>query len=133
MKRNEAREQTLALLFESDFLAGEEPKEIYERALLVRELKDDAFARGLYFGVAEKREEIDAVIAKYSMGWKTDRMSNVTRAVLRLGVYEIIYTDTPDAVCINEALELVKKYDDEKARSFANGILNAASKGKSAE
>ena len=58
------------------------------------------------------------------------RLSNVARAVLRLGTYEILFTDVPDSVAVNEAIEIIKKYDDAKVRSFVNGILNAVMKSK---
>ena len=58
------------------------------------------------------------------MGWKIKRMSKVTLSVLRLAVYELKYTDTPPKAVINEAVEISKEYDDEKASPFVNGILN---------
>ena len=80
----------------------------------------------MYFGVADNVVDIDALIAKCSVGWKTERMTHVSRAILRLAVYEMLFMeDIPVRVTINEALELAKKYDEEKARAFVNGVLNA--------
>ena len=96
----------------------------------MRGLPDDDFVRGLYFGTVEHIDEIDAVISANARGWKLERLSGVSRAVLRMGVYEMLFTDVPDSVAVNEAVEIIKKYDDEKARPFVNGILNAVMKSK---
>jgi len=126
ISRREAREHLLGLIYETEFRADEEKEVIFETSSEEREIPDDAFIKKLYFGICDKLEEIDALIAKHSVGWKTERISRVSRAVLRLGVYELVYmSDIPSSVSINEAIELTKKYDDEKARAFVNGILNA--------
>lgn len=126
ISRREAREHLLGLIYETEFRADEEKEVIFSTSAEEREIPDEAFIREVYFGVCEKMDEIDALIAKHSVGWKTERMSRVSRAILRLGVYELAYmSDIPSSVSINEAIELAKKYDDEKARAFVNGILNA--------
>jgi hypothetical protein len=69
---------------------------------------------------------IDALLGRHAKGWRTDRLSRVSRAVLRLGAYEVVYADKiPAPIAINEAVELAKKFDDPKARAFINGVLNA--------
>ncbi len=71
-------------------------------------------------------EEIDALIGRFAKGWKTRRLSRVSRAVLRLGTYELRFAgNVPSVVAINEAVELSKKFDDPRARAFVNGVLNA--------
>ena len=77
------------------------------------------------FGIYEKTEEIDSLIGKHSNGWRPDRMSRLSRSVLRMCVYEMLYEDVPHTVSINEAIEICKKFDDDKARPFINGILNS--------
>ena len=72
-----------------------------------------------------KLEIIDGVIGRHAKGWKTSRISKVSRSILRLCVYEMLYEEIPYSVSINEAVELAKKFDDEKARPFINGILNS--------
>ena len=126
ISRREAREHILGLIYETEFRAEENKEVIFETSAQEREIPKDRFIKEVYFGVCDKLPEIDALIAKHSLGWKTERMSRVSRAVLRLGVYELAFTeDIPSRVTINEAIELTKKYDDEKARAFVNGILNA--------
>ncbi len=132
MTRREARENAVGLLFEYGFRTDEDAQEIYSAAIEVRELPENDFLRSLYFGAIENIAAVDAAIAENAHGWKPERLSGVSRAILRLGVYEIMFSDTPDAVAVNEAVELVKKYDDEKACPFVNGILNAVMKSKGA-
>ena len=126
MTRKEARETAMCLLFEQDFREGETPEEIYEISAQNREITDDEYIRRVYFGVNANLEKIDEVIGAHSKGWKTDRMSHVSRAIQRIAVYEMLFEkDIPAPVSINEAIELSKKYDDEKAKRFINGVLNA--------
>ena len=68
----------------------------------------------------------DACIGEHAHGWKTSRMTKLSRSILRLAVYEMLFEEEiPYSVSINEAVELTKKFDDEKARPFVNGILNS--------
>lgn len=126
MTRREAREAAFCLIFESDFRVEDEREALYANALKNLEIPKNKYVKTVYFGVADNIVDIDALIAQCSVGWKTERMTHVSRAILRLAVYEMLFMeDIPVRVTINEALELTKKYDDEKARAFVNGILNA--------
>ena len=126
MTRKEAREAAFELLFESTFRKDEKPFDIYETSAENREIKDDAYVRGVFFGVIENEKELDEIIGSCSKGWKPERISRVSRTVLRIAVFEMLnIKDIPYPVSINEALELCKKFDDEKARPFVNGVLNA--------
>lgn len=126
MTRREAREAIFGLLFESEFRKDETVEEIFYSSVENREMEEDALVKRAYFGIAEKREEIDAKIGEHANGWKTQRLTNVSRSVLRLAVYEMLYEDSiPYSVSINEAVEIAKKYDEEKARPFINGVLNS--------
>ena len=126
ISRREAREYLVGLIYETEFRTDEEKEVIFESSSEVREIPKDKFIKETYFSVCEKQSEIDELIAKHSVGWKTERLTRVSRAVLRLAVYELAFADDiPSRVSINEAIELTKKYDDEKARAFVNGILNA--------
>lgn len=126
MKRREAREAVFGLLFETEFHPSDSAEDIFDVSCDNRGIEEDSYVRQAYFGVMENMEQLDAVIEQHSNGWKTYRMSGMSRAALRLCIWEMMYGDgIPAAVSINEAVELVKKYDDEKARSFVNGILNA--------
>ena len=133
MTRREAREAVLELLFESGFHIAESPETIFNRALEMREIQVNDFVKKVYFGVFENIEFIDALLEKHSVGWKKTRISPVARAAIRLAIFEIYFCeDIPDTASINEAIELIKKYDDaDKVRPFVNGVLNAVYKEKS--
>ena len=125
--RKEAREQALFLLFETEYHADKEPGNIYALAVEDRDFAEDEYIRDVYFGVLAKKEGIDERISRLSHGWSIGRIAPVTRNILRLAIYEMSERkDVPYRVAINEAIELVKKFDDEKARAFVNGILNGA-------
>lgn len=127
MTRKEAREEVFRLLFETEFRGEVAPDTIYTLSTDNREVAENAYIREVYFGVREHLEEIDAIIMRHSKGWKTDRITPVSRSAIRLSIYEMLYMkDIPAAVSLNEAIELVKKYDDAKVRAFVNGVLNGA-------
>jgi N utilization substance protein B len=130
-ERREAREAVFLLLYETEYHAGETPEEIFDRAAENRgPYADEAYLRDTYFGVMTHLDQVDALIGKYAKGWRTGRLSRVSRAVLRLGAYELAFSPVvPSPVVINEAVELDKKYDDAKARAFVNGVLNAVKNG----
>ncbi len=125
IKRRDAREEVFRLLFETEFHGEMSPEEIYRLAMEDRDFEDNRYIRETYFGVREKREELDGVIARHANGWRTDRIAPVSRNILRLCVYEMKWGhDVPVVVALNEAIELDKKFDDPKAKAFVNGVLN---------
>ena len=126
INRREAREAVFSLLFETEFKSGEAREDIFALSCENREIEENAYIRTVYFGVCEHIEELDSFIGKYAKGWKTERISRVSRSVLRLAIFEMLYLeDVPAGVSINEAVELCKKFDEESARPFVNGILNS--------
>ncbi|MBE6673351.1 MAG: transcription antitermination factor NusB [Ruminococcaceae bacterium] len=125
MNRREARETVFTLLYERNFQMDESPELQYGQALEMRELEDDAYMKDVYLGVIANQDGIDEKIVAHSGTWSIPRMSKITRTILRLSVYEMLYReDIPFNISINEAVELAKKYEDEKAPGFINGILN---------
>jgi N utilization substance protein B len=126
ISRREAREILVGLLFETEFHADEDVNSIYALAIEDREIPNVDYVRNSYFAICDNAKKIDAIISEHSRGWKTERMSKLSRSILRLCVYEMLYVDDiPYTVSINEAVELAKKFDDDKARPFINGILNS--------
>ena len=115
------------LLFETEFKSDESHEEIFTLAAENREftLEAGSYIKNVYFDLLEHLEEIDAMIGRSAEGWKTGRMTRVSRNVLRIGAYELMFReDIPANVSINEAIELSKKFDDPKAKAFVNGVLN---------
>ena len=129
-QRRAAREAVLALLFETEYHEDEAPEAILNRAAEARDVDvKDNYLRKEYYAIMEHIREIDVLLGRHAKGWRTDRLSRVSRAILRLGAYEVVFAEKiPAPVAINEAVELAKKYDDPKARSFINGVLNAIKK-----
>nr|MBQ4319663.1 transcription antitermination factor NusB [Clostridia bacterium] len=124
MNRREAREAVFGLIYEAGF-HGEDYSGQFELSKEVRELKTDEYVIRTYKGVTEHMTGLDELIDSCSVGWKHDRISRVTMAILRLCTYEMLYIDDiPYNVSINEAVELAKKYDDDNAPAFVNGIVN---------
>jgi len=127
MTRKEQRESVFELLFEREFRRDESPEEIFYRSTEHRDIDPvkESYVKSTYFGVVENEGQIDDLITAASNGWKVSRLSNAARSAIRLCVYEMLYCDDiPANVSINEALELVKKYDEPKSRAFTNGVLN---------
>ena len=127
MTRKEQREATFELLFEREFRLEESAEDIFALSTENRDIDPikEKYVKNTYFGVVEHEQQIDELINEASEGWKVSRLSNATRSAIRLCVYEMLYCqDIPHTVSINEALELVKKFDDPKSRAFTNGVLN---------
>lgn len=129
MKRTLARENTFILIFEKICKSDETAEEIFRKATEIRDLQYDDYVKQVFFGSFENSLIIDELINKCSVGWAKERISPVSRSILQLGIYELLFMDDiPSRVTINEAIELSKKYDDEKSYAFVNGVLNAVSK-----
>ena len=122
MKRHEAREKALQVLFQLD--STELPiEEAIEHVL--EERKSDAFLEQLVRGTIEHKEAIDAELEGKLENWTLSRLPKIERTVLRLSVYELLYMqDTPQKVVLNEAIELCKVFSDEKSSKFVNGVLS---------
>ncbi|MBQ7464050.1 MAG: transcription antitermination factor NusB [Lachnospiraceae bacterium] len=128
LNRSRLREKVFVLLFESQF---NDPKDMPEQARLYLTESDEAcdeesaaFIEERFRRVSENLEKIDGLIESHSSGWSIDRIGKVELSVLRLAVYELKYDgDIPSGVAINEAVNLAKKYGQDGAGSFINGIL----------
>ena len=123
--RAEARELLFGLLFETEFKNGENPTEIYELACQDRDIPADSYIKDTFFGVITRADIVDAVITKYSKGWKAERLSRVSRTVLRIAIYEILFVDDihPN-ISISQAVALAVKFGEDKAKQFVNGVLS---------
>lgn len=130
MTRREAREQAFCIVFEQA-AGGESVDQILHAASEARDFIPDPFAESEAFGVEEKAEELDRIIAENIRGWNIRRLSKVALALLRLSVYEILFDDSiPEGVSINEAVELAKKYGGKDDAPYINGVLASVVKGR---
>ncbi len=125
ISRKEAREILFGLLFETEFKAGENPAEIYDLACRDRDIPADSYIKDAFFGVITRVELIDAVIDRYSKGWKADRLSRVSRTIIRIAVYEMLFIDDihPN-ISISQAVEFAATYGEDKSKQFVNGVLS---------
>ncbi len=85
---------------------------------------ENEFVKEVVHGVLENKTAIDEKANEYLSGWKITRLGNTDQAILRMGIYELLYTKTPEVVAINEAIELAKAYSDDDVRKMINGVLD---------
>ena len=139
MKRRDAREAVLCMLFDYSFQSEEKPEELLEMYIehyyseaeknISEEIREDKYFSKVYFGVISNIEEIDSIIEKCAEKWSKKRISRISFAVLRIAVYEMLHCeDIPVEVSVNEAVELAKKYDTDDSYTFVHGVLGAADK-----
>ena len=141
MTRGNARELAVHLIYGRAF-TGEEPeqvvstrldKEYYEKLSGENDVYSDRPSRAqlryidtVVSGVANREEELNAQISKFSIGWAITRSSKLARCILQLALFEILYVeDVPVGVAVSEAVRIAKKYDGDDTGSFVNGILGS--------
>lgn len=141
MTRADARELAVHLIYGRDF-TGEEPehvvavrlqKEYYAELAQENEVYTDRPSKSqlgyidtVVAGVANRSEDLNAEIRKYSIGWDLARISRLTRAIMQLAIFETLYVDdVPAGVAVSEAVRLAKKYDGDDTGAFVNGILGS--------
>jgi N utilization substance protein B len=118
--RHADRQRALALLYEAD-LRGDDPLTVLARSAADEPV--EPFTVTLVEGVAQRRDELDALISRYARGWSIDRMPIVDRNLLRLGLWELVASDVPVAVVIDEAVELANELSTPDSGRFVNGVL----------
>jgi N utilization substance protein B len=124
-RRSRARQIAFQVLYQEDLNPGTDPE--VGDGLLQRRLKPPellAFARMLVAGARRHRVELDEAIQRVAANWSLQRMSATDRNALRLGAYELLHTDTPQRVAIDEAIELAKRFGTAQSAAFVNGILD---------
>ena len=141
MTRANARELAVHLIYSQSF-TGEEPeqvvstrldKEYYKKLSAENEVYEDRPSRaqlqyidGVVSGVANRLEELNAEIGRFSIGWDVSRISRLARSIMQLAIYEILFVeDVPTGVAVSEAVRLAKKYDGDDTGAFVNGILGS--------
>jgi len=121
--RSKARKRAVDLLYEAD-LRGTDPVTTVAERVALADPPVNAYTVELIEGVSAHRERIDQILAEYAEGWLVERMPGVDRAVLRLGIFELLWRDdVPDAVVIDEAVELAKSLSTDESPRFVNGVL----------
>ena len=124
MNRSEARGIIMTILYQV-FMYEKSNIDYDLNEVFSENLKiDNSFVKEMVTGVLYKKNDIDNIANKYLKDWDIKRLSLPDQAILRMGIYELLYTDTPDIVAINEAVELSKKYSDDKVKNMINGVLD---------
>lgn len=122
--RSELREVIMKVLYQV-FLYQESKIDYQLKDLIHEQLEvENQFVDDCIHGVLEHQEDIVKMANESLNDWKYNRLNKVDQAILALGIYELIYTDTPSVVCINEAIELSKQYSDEAVTKMINGVLD---------
>lgn len=124
LSRSEQREIIMTALYQISLY--EKTNMQYDIDEVINELIeiDSEFIRNTVHGVLDNLKKIDEIANNYLKDWDIDRIGKTDQAILRLGIYELEFTDTPDIVCINEAVELSKKFSDDSVKGMINGVLD---------
>jgi N utilization substance protein B len=130
--RRESRRLALQVLYAADLAPRDAPETVFERVAENFDLNPGAlvFAKELVCGTMAARDAIDGRIAAHARNWRIDRMAAVDRNLLRLAVYELLHSDTPAQVVINEAVELAHDFGGERSHAFINGVLDAVARSR---
>ena len=121
--RTKARKRAIDVLFEAE-QRNLPPVQVLSERIAQADPPVPEYTVSLVEGVAARRERIDEVLSTYSQGWTLDRMPAVDRALLRVGAYEILFCDdVPDAVAVNEAVDLARSLSTDESPAFVNGLL----------
>ncbi len=122
--RSELREKIMTILYQVNLYRKDNIDYDIEKVIRESDKSGNSFVRKIVMGVIEKENEIDALINKYMKDWTVSRLGTVDAAIYRMSTYELMYTDTPKIVSINEGVELAKKFSDEKVAKMLNAVLD---------
>ena len=124
LNRSELRKKIMTILYQISIC--ENNKITYDVNDLIKNILeiDNDFVKETVYGVITNREKIDEYANKYLNNWSLDRLGNTDQAILRMAIYELLYTDTPSIVVINEAIELAKLYSDDAVKGMINSVLD---------
>ncbi len=122
--RSELREKCMVILYQWDLYKESNPQIDIDELIKNNLDIDNDFVKDIVYGVITHINEVDNLANKYMNNWSINRLDKTGAAILRIGVFELKYTDTPDIVVINEAVELAKKYSDDSVRKIINAVLD---------
>lgn len=124
LSRHELRYKAMIILYQIFLYESNDIKYNIDEIIKEQLEEPSKYISTIVKGVVDKKEFIDEKVNKYLKDWSIERLGFTDRAILRIAVYELLYTDTPDLACINEAVELSKKYSDDKVKNMINGVLD---------
>ncbi len=122
--RSELREIVMKILYQ--IAIYQESDITYNLDDLIKEQMeiDNSFVKDLVTGIIREKSNLQKIANRYLINWQIERLNKVDQAILNIGIYELLYTNTPSIVAINEAIELSKKYSDEKVSKMINATLD---------
>lgn len=124
LARSEARKIIMTILYQISLYQEKNISYNLDNVINENLTEDDEFVNSVVKGVIDHIDQIDTLANKYLSGWTLKRLGYTDQAIIRLSIYELMYTDTPSKVCINEAIELAKQYSDDSVVKMINGILD---------
>lgn len=130
LKRSVLREKIMVILYQLDIAKSQKMDADIDKVISSNLECDNEFVKQVVYGVITYKDDIDKLANKYMVNWTIDRLDKTGCAILRMAIYELLYTDTPDVVVINEAIELSKKYSDDAVRKIINAVLDKIAKEK---
>ncbi len=122
--RSELREKVMTILYQIDLYMQNKIEYNIDDVIKENTEIENEFVKDMVYGVITYRDTLDEIGNEYLSNWTIARLDSMGRQILRMGIYEIKYTDTPDLVVINEAIELAKKYSDDAVRKMINAVLD---------
>ena len=122
--RSELREKIMTILYQINIYKKDKIEYDIDKVIYENDKTNNEFIKEIVLGVLEKEEELKNVINKYMKDWNISRLGNIDQAIFKMSAYELIYTDTPKIVSINEGVELSKKYSDEPITKMLNAVLD---------
>ena len=124
VSRSELREKIMTILYQYEMYKRTQYDYKIEDVIKENVNVSSEFVNDIVSGVLDNQEKLDSVANKFLTDWTIDRLDNLGAIILRMGIYEIMFTDTPKIVVINEAIELAKKYSDDNVKKMINAVLD---------
>ena len=128
--RSELREKCMIILYQWEIYKNNNSETPIDEIINNNMEIENDFVKDIVYGVVTHKNEIDEIANKSMIDWSIDRLDKTGAMILRISIFELMYTDTPEIVVINEAIELAKRYSDDNVRKIINAILDKLIKEK---
>ena len=122
--RSELREKIMTILYQISLYKSNNIEYDVEKIISENTEIQNEFVKEMVYGIITYKEKLDEIANENLSNWTIDRLDSIGQEILRMGIYEMKYTDTPDLVVINEAIELAKKFSDDSVRKMINAVLD---------
>ena len=122
--RSELREKCMIILYQWEIYKANKTDITIDEIINNNVEIENDFVKDIVYGVVTHQTELDEIANKHMVDWSIERIDKTGASILRMGIFELMYTDTPEIVVINEAVELAKKYSDDSVRKIINAVLD---------